>query len=179
MEKDVEDTRREVMRLALEHRSRLWGFLMGLTKDPRRAEDLFQNTYLVICEKWEQYRPGTNFLAWARQIARFEFLASVDPDRRPFVTAEMEVLESAMEAAAKEDETSSAPREALARCLQEMPEARARRALDLRYGEGRPGHSVANDLGISLNALYTLLSRVRKALQECVKRRLRAEGVGG
>jgi RNA polymerase sigma-70 factor (ECF subfamily) len=179
-EKVVEDRRREVMRLALEHRSRLWGFLMGLTKDPRRAEDLFQNTYLVICEKWEQFQPGTNFLAWARQIARFEFLASVDPGRRPFVTAEMEVLESALEAAAREDDgTSSAPREALSRCLEELPEARARRALDLRYGEGRPGPSVAGELGISLNALYTLLSRVRKALQDCVKRRLRAEGAGG
>src|SRR5215203_2141390 len=43
--------RRELMRLALEHRAQLWGFLMGLTKDPQKAEDLFQNTYLVLCEK--------------------------------------------------------------------------------------------------------------------------------
>lgn len=170
-----EDGRREVMRLALEHRSRLWGFLMGLAKDPHRAEDLFQNTYLIICEKWRQFQHGTNFLAWARQIARFEYLASVDPERRPYVTAEMEVLEEALQAAERSAPAPSARREALRQCLQGLPEARGRRALELRYGEGLPGEAVAQRMGVSLNALYTLLSRVRKTLEECVDRRVRVE----
>src|ERR1700722_19658244 len=89
---------RDVMRLALEQREALWAFLMGLTKDPTRAEDLFQNTYLVLCEKAAQFTPGTNFLAWARQIARYEYLASIDPKRRPEATAEVEVLEAALDA---------------------------------------------------------------------------------
>jgi RNA polymerase sigma-70 factor (ECF subfamily) len=168
------DARREVMRLALEHRASLWGFLMGLAKDPHRAEDLFQNTYLILCEKWEQYEPGTNFAAWARQIARFEFLASVDPDRRKFVTAEMEVLEAAMKAV-EEERPASDRRDALQRCLESLPDARGRRAIELRYGESWSAGKVARDLGVTMNALYTLLSRVRKALQECVDRRLRAE----
>lgn len=171
----MSDTRREVMRLALEHRASLWGFLMGLTKDPHRAEDVFQNTYLVLCEKWEQYQPGTNFIAWARQVARFEFLASVDPERRRFVTAEMEVLEAAMRTVDEPAATASGRRDALQQCVQSMPDARGRRAIELRYGEGLPGDQVARQLGVSLNALYTLLSRVRKALQDCVERRLRAE----
>lgn len=172
---EPQDDRRVVMKLALEHRAQLWGFLVGLTKDPARAEDLFQNTYLILCEKWDQYRPGTNFLGWARQIARFEFLASVDPERRPFVTAEMDVLEAAMRAAESEGEPASARREALRRCLAQMPEARGRRVLELRYGEGLPGEKVAAQVGLSLNALYTLLSRVRRLLQDCIERRVRAE----
>ena len=173
-----EDNRRAVMKLALEHRAQLWGFLVGLTKDPAKAEDLFQNTYLILCEKWEQYRPGTNFLAWARQIARFEFLASVDPDRRPFVTAEMEVLESALHAVEREGGAPSSRREALRRCLDQMPQARGRRVLELRYGEGLAGEKIAAQLGLSVNALYTMLSRVRRILQECIERRLRAEEAG-
>jgi len=175
---DPEDSRRMVMRLALEHRAQLWGFLIGLAKDPAKAEDLFQNTYLILCEKWAQYRPGTNFLAWARQIARFEFLASVDPERRPFVTAEMEVLEAAMQAAESRRGSPSSRREALRRCLDQMPEARARRVLDLRYGEGLTGEKVAAQLGLSLNALYTMLSRVRRVLQDCIELRLRTEEAG-
>lgn len=167
------------MRLALENRSRVWGFLMGLAKDPDRAEDLFQNTYLVICEKWRQYRPGTSFIAWALQIARYEFLASVDPARRPFVTVEMEALESAAVAGmrAKLDGASESPaarREALGRCVKEMA-GKGRRAIELRYGRGLSCDAVAERLRTSLNALYSLLSRVRKALQECVERRLRVE----
>lgn len=169
------DLRREVMRLALEHRAPLWAFLMGLTKNPQKAEDLFQNTYLVVCEKWDQYQPGSNFIAWARQIARFEYLASVDPERRPFVTAEMEVLERALVAAGETGGAGADRRDALERCLNSLPEARGRRALELRYGQGLPGERVARDLGLSLNALYTLLSRVRKILHDCVRERLRAE----
>ena len=173
-----EDNRRAVMKLALEHRAQLWGFLVGLTKDPAQAEDLFQNTYLILCEKWEQYRPGTNFLAWARQIARFEFLASVDPDRRPFVTAEMEVLESALHAVEREGGAPSSRREALRRCLDQMPQAKGRRVLELRYGEGLAGEKDAQQVGLSLNALYTMLSRVRRVLQDCVERRVRTEEAG-
>ena len=90
-----------VMRLALEHRVQIWAYLMGLAKDPHKAEDLFQNTYLIICSKWAQFQEGTNFLAWARRIARFEFLASVDPGRKKYVTVEAEVLESALDAEIK------------------------------------------------------------------------------
>ena len=175
---DTGEGRRAVLRLALEHRAQIWGFLVGLTKDPARAEDLFQNTYMILCEKWDEYRPSSNFLAWARQIARFEFLASVDPDRRPFVTAEMEVLESAMQAAGSGSPEPSFRRDALRRCLDQMPEARGRRVLELRYGEGLPGDEVARQLGLSLNALYTLLSRVRRILQECIERRLKTEEAG-
>jgi len=172
------DNRRIVMKLALEHRAQLWGFLVGLTKNPAQAEDLFQNTYVILCEKWEQYRPGTNFLAWARQIARYEFLASVDPERRPFVTAEMEILESALRAAESDGGAPSSRREALRSCLDQLPQARGRRVLELRYGEGLAGERVAEQLGLSVNALYTLLSRVRRLLQDCIERRVRAEEAG-
>jgi RNA polymerase sigma-70 factor (ECF subfamily) len=175
----VRGQREEVMRLALEHRSSIWGFLMGLAKNPQQAEDLFQSTYLVICEKWTQFQPGTNFVAWARQIARYEFLASVDPQRRPFVTAEMDVLESALAASADRGSDREADRrEALRECLRQMP-ARGQRALTLRYGKGLGGDGVAQRMNLSLNALYTLLSRVRRLLLDCMNRRLRAGACDG
>jgi len=160
-----------VMRLALEHRAQIWAYLMGLAKDPHRAEDTFQNTYLVICSKWAQFQEGTNFLAWARKIARFEFLASVDPARRKYVTVEAEVLESALDAASTPPEDTSDQREALRACMESL-QKRGRHAIKLRYGEGMSCSSVAKKMGLSSNALYTMLSRVRKALQECVTHRL-------
>ncbi len=170
--------RREVMRLAMEHRAQLWGMLMGLSKDPLKAEDLFQNTYLVICEKWEQFQPGTSFLAWARAIARFEFLASVDPARRRMVTAEAEVLEAALAAVEQDTNALSAEREALNRCLSALSN-RGRSALELRYGDGLDCGQVATRLGLSQGALYVLLTRTRQALQFCIEKRLRAEAPGG
>ena len=61
----------QVIQQALDNRAMIWGYLMGLTKDPNQAEDLFQNTYLVICEKWDQYEEAYELMlhscstAWA------------------------------------------------------------------------------------------------------------------
>jgi RNA polymerase sigma-70 factor, ECF subfamily len=166
--------RREVMRLAIEHRTAIWGYLMGLTKNPHKAEDLFQNTYLVVCEKWQQYQHGTNFVAWALKIARYEFLASVDPARRSFVTVEAEVLENALGSAAEPSEAMAEKREALRKCIETL-QTKSRKAFVLRYGDSLSCPRVAEKMGLTLNALYTLLSRVRQALQECVERRIRLE----
>jgi RNA polymerase sigma-70 factor (ECF subfamily) len=165
---DDELQRQQVTRLALQHRSELWAYLMGLAKDPHRAEDLFQNTHLVICQKWRQYRPGTNFLAWARQIARYEFLASVDPARHSLVTVEADLLESALAAASPVPVTQ---REALRTCLEKLP-SRGRRVIELRYGEAVRGQEAARRLALSVNAFYTYLSRLRQMLHDCVKRQL-------
>ena len=125
-------------------------------------------------ESWELPMPGTFVVDQAGTV----LLASVDPDRRPFVTAEMDVLEAAMSANEAVDQSSSPRREALRRCLERMPQAKGRRVLELRYGEGLPGEKVAEQVGLSLNALYTLLSRVRRSLQECIERRLQSEEAG-
>ncbi|HYF51758.1 MAG TPA: sigma-70 family RNA polymerase sigma factor [Planctomycetota bacterium] len=166
--------RREVMRLAMEHRAQIWGYLMGLSKDPLRAEDLFQNTYLVICEKWAQYEPQTNFIAWALKIARFEFLASVDPARREFVTVEAEVLETALGLDDPRPDALAAKKEALRHCIEEL-QPKSRQVFMLRYGEGLSCGRVAESAGMTLGALYTLLSRVRQALFDCIERRVRVE----
>jgi RNA polymerase sigma-70 factor (ECF subfamily) len=163
-----------VMRLALEHRSEIWAFLMGLARDPHKAEDLFQNTYLIICSRAAQFKEGTNFLAWARTIARFEFLASVDPSRKRYVTMEAEVLESALDAAHAPPEDTSDQREALRASMSKL-QRRGESAMRLRHGDGLSCSQVAQRLGLSANALYTLLSRERKTLQECVERRLGLE----
>jgi RNA polymerase sigma-70 factor (ECF subfamily) len=158
---------REVMRLALEHREAIWAFLMGLTKDPTRAEDLFQNTYLILCEKAARYTSGTNFLAWARQIARYEFLASVDPKRHREITGEADVLEKALDMTP--EDVGAERRDALRRCLESL-QPKARSAIELRYGHSLPCGAVAGRLGLTENALYILLSRVRRTLFDCVER---------
>ncbi len=176
MNPDDQDRRRQVMQLALGLRQRLIAYLLALTKDADRAEDLFQSVYLVICEKWQQYVPDTNFAAWAFQIARYQFLASVAPARHRLIAVEAETLEEAMRAAESTRPLESDSRRcaALRECLRCM-QTRARLAFQKRYAESCSARAIASDMGLSLNALYVLLSRTRRSLQACIERRLRAE----
>src|SRR5271166_2500716 len=64
----------EVQRLFLRHAGLLRGFILGLLPDHNRAEDVFQEVFLTVTRKADEFRPGSNFLAWARSIARLKVL---------------------------------------------------------------------------------------------------------
>ena len=51
---------------------RLYAFVLSLTGNPNEADDVLQNTNLVLLKKREAFRPEADFAAWAMQIARFE-----------------------------------------------------------------------------------------------------------
>ncbi|MFW5882648.1 MAG: RNA polymerase sigma factor [Planctomycetota bacterium] len=166
--------RHEVIHLALRNRTRIWSYLMALSKDPTRAEDLFQQTYLVICQKWRRYRPERDFVAWALTIARYEYLASVDPRRRREVLAEAEILGATIAEDHDESALTAARREALQHCFAHLDD-RARRAFHLRYAEGLSHDAVARVLEASANAAYVLLSRTRARLRACIEAHLTRE----
>ena len=170
----MERTQSEVLQLALEHRDRIWGYLRSLSRDRARTEDLFQQTFLVICRKWEAFTPGTNFLAWALRIARYEFLASVDPNLHREVSMESELLEDILVQAPVSGAAPDRRRGALQICLQQLA-TRARKAFQLRYGEGLANAELAVQLGTSETALYALLSRTRRTLKACIEQRLLRE----
>jgi RNA polymerase sigma-70 factor (ECF subfamily) len=162
------DHRQHVMQQALVYRTRIQAYLLGLTRRPAIAEDLFQDTFLVICERWEQFQPGTDFLAWALTIARFKYLASIDPKRH----RERRMAEVFADACAAKPIEEASENERLAqldRCVGKLP-ARARVLIDLRYRDGLDVPAVARQVGMSINALSTMMSRVRKQLRECIER---------
>jgi RNA polymerase sigma-70 factor (ECF subfamily) len=170
------DQRDRVLRLAVEHRAAMWAFAKGLAKNPHLAEDVLQDTFVVICEKCAQYHHGTNFLAWARTIIRYRFLAAVDPARHRLVSVESEVLEQALAATESDGDALAERRDAWKDCLDRV-RGRARKVLELRYRDGLGIAHLAERLRLSRNALYTLLSRARRALRDCAGRRTRMRGV--
>ena len=65
---DAESSKR-LMLLMVQHQRQIFSFIYSLAPNRHDAEDLLQETSLVICEKFPEFKPGTNFLAWACQIA--------------------------------------------------------------------------------------------------------------
>ena len=87
----------------------------------------------------------------------------------------MDTLECALEAVESQPVSPSERQEALVGCMGEMGQGN-RRAIELRYGDGLSCQEVSRRLKVSLNSLYSRLSRLRDALKDCVERRL---GIGG
>src|SRR5436305_447093 len=84
-------------------------------KDP---EDILQETSVVVCEKFEQFKPDTDFVAWACQIAYWEVRRARQKYARAKVVFDQEVVDAVAQTAAEMIPEVSARHEALGRCLQ-------------------------------------------------------------
>src|SRR6476620_893060 len=69
----LEDQRDPVLFAALlrENRSRVFGYLLALVQNLSDAEDLYQQTALVLWEKFAQYESGSDFGSWATSVAHY------------------------------------------------------------------------------------------------------------
>ncbi len=152
---------------------RLYAFVLSLTGNANEADDVLQNTNLVLLKKREAFRPDADFAAWALQIARYEvehFRQSSASVRRRFDDVLVEQL--AARAAALAGDLSSELK-ALRWCMLRLSSAE-REMLTLRYGGSSIG-AIAERWGRSVGSISQTLYRVRNKLAECVNRALNAE----
>lgn len=165
----------EVQRLFLRNSSMLRGFIAGLLVDLDLVEDLLHEVFLTATQKAGEFRPGTNFLNWARAIARLKVLEHARRRRKAPRGLTPEVLETLAESAPELDDSFAPRRAALARCLEEVS-GRSREVLDLRYFEGLPPSRIAERISWRVGAVNVALSRARRFLRDCARRRLAAGG---
>lgn len=164
------DSQAEFVRLLTQHSSRLFGFVLSLCVNRSDAEDVFQNTSVVLWEKFESYERGTNFLAWACRIAYFESLY-----HRRKASRMRTISDAAWEAlqadALRAIDHAEDQKDALASCLERLS-ATDRELLEQRYFAHLSVADMASRCSKSIHAIYRALSRVHDSLLQCVRREM-------
>lgn len=148
---------------------------MSLLHNAADAEEVLQETNLVLWRKFDQYEPGTHFGRWACGVAHFEVLKlrqKRDRKERLFSDEFIEMLACESQ---KAMDLSEARREALQRCLAKLAQA-DRQLVMRRYQGGATTRTVAEALGRSVQGTRKALHRIRAALMACVQRALAVEG---
>lgn len=173
------ESRKRLLALMTRHQRQIFAYIYTLVPDRHDAEDLLQDTSVVICEKFDDFQPGTDFVAWACQIAWWRIRYSRQKFARSKVVFDDEVLaavaRTAMELRSELDERH----EALASCLKKLPD-RDRDLVLTRYEPGSGVAEAARRSGRSLDAAYKALNRLRKVLHDCVTNELaRRQPQGG
>ncbi len=171
------DSERRVQELFLRNSSILRGFIAGLIPALDAVDDLLHEVFLTATLKAASFAPGTDFLAWARAIARRKVMEHLRKRKRSPQQLSPEILEVLAEAAPQMDESFEPRRAALANCLQEV-RGRSREVLHLRYVEGLMPSRIADRISWKVGAVNVALSRARRFLRDCTQRRLGA-GDGG
>lgn len=165
------DSRKRLMGLITRHQRQIFAYIYTLVPDRHDADDLLQETCVVICDKFDEFTPGTDFVAWACQIAWWRIRYSRQKFARAKVVFDDEVLAKVAHTAVTMREELDERHEALSACLQKLA-PRDRELVLTRYEPGGGVAEAAERTGRSMDAAYKALNRLRKLLHDCVTHEL-------
>ncbi len=169
-----ENDHKAFLSLFVKNQKRIYQYILALCPNYQDADDIFQETVGLMWEKFNEYEEGTNFTAWAAQIARFKVL-----NRRRKKGA-MWLSEEAMDSIQALTDTYSdnyeLRLEALQKCLLKLPE-KERALIALRYEHNKRCTSIAQITNRSVNGIYNTMARVHRSLRQCVQRALKNYGL--
>ncbi len=176
---DNPDGKRDrVLKAALGCRTELIAYARSLLGNYAAADDVVQESLLVVFKKSDQFQEGTSVLAWCRSIVRIEVLRAKQRYQRERTLAER-LLDDAIDAAfdefqmARQHDEAESWREALRRCLECVPE-RGRGVLSGRFVDELSYQQIGERLGMTIEAVRKALFRLKKQVRSCVETRLRA-----
>jgi RNA polymerase sigma-70 factor, ECF subfamily len=169
-EKDTQ----EFVQLFVGFQRSVYGYINTIVANVNDADEIFQETSLILWKKRDEFDPDAEFLPWAcgiaRQVAR-NSRAKKGRDRHWFSEAYLEQL-----AVARSDRSDwlEAATKSLRECLGRLSDEQ-RQLLELRYDGNRSIEQVAEQVNRPANSIYQRLHRIRQRLYACVQFGLRKE----
>ncbi|SHK47366.1 RNA polymerase sigma-70 factor, ECF subfamily [Rubritalea squalenifaciens DSM 18772] len=169
-------TSAEFVCLLTEHQSALWAYIITLMPGSPDVADVLQKTNLVLWTKQEEFSLGTNFKAWAFQIARFQVLAHLKKNKRlSWMVFEEDLLDTVAEESGAALDASTGKLSYLDSCMQQLS-AEDQQLLRYRYQSESNLAEYAAKSGRSVSSLSVTLHRLRVALRNCINRKIEEEG---
>ena len=147
---------------------RLYGLILSLVADPDVANDLLQETNLILWNKAHEFQLGTSFKSWSFRVASFQVMAWRQKQMRDPLIFNNEIIQQMMSEQSEQEDDYELRKEKLETCLAKLPE-RQREMIRQRYGKGFSVVQIAEDLKCKANSIRQVLFRARTNLSQCVK----------
>ena len=65
----------EFLRLLMANQKRIYAFILATVPNRQDADDLFQETVLLMWSKFDDFQRGTSFVAWGITVAKYQILS--------------------------------------------------------------------------------------------------------
>jgi RNA polymerase sigma-70 factor (ECF subfamily) len=147
------------------HSSRIFGFCLSRLGSREEAEDALQTTFLNVHRGLERGVVPEYELAWLFKIAQNVCHNRHQSARRRGRVEATHDLDALQDVIASPDRNPAISLGELTQALGAIP-TRQRRALVLREFQGYSYEEIANELGISVGAVETLLFRARRGIAQ-------------
>lgn len=148
------------------------GYVFAATKDYHATEEILQSVAIVVAQKAGVFDMDRELMPWLMGIARNKIKHWFYHHGKQVRNVQFEVLENCLvhHAGPFEKDEVTPRQEALMQCLNRLP-ARQKKILELRYVGGKDCAFVAQELGRSIQSIYSILKRVKVELRKCIERR--------
>ena len=146
-------------------------YIRATVRDFHRAEDVLQDTAATVAEKFSEYDPGRPFQPWVIGIARnklLDYMRKHANDRHVF---DETVIDQLGQAYSDRSTEITSMETALDECVKKV-RGKSRKLLEMRYLRDLKPAQIASATGMTPNAVYVMLFRVRKLLESCIKKQL-------
>ncbi|MEM9347987.1 MAG: sigma-70 family RNA polymerase sigma factor [Planctomycetota bacterium] len=147
----------------------------SLVRDEHHAEDVLQKVAINAATKFEQYDRDREFAHWLIGIAKRQVAQHFREFQRDRHTFDQPLVDQLIEACAEVADELPDRAVALKVCLSKLNE-RGRDVIDMRYQQNLKPAQIADRVGASPTAVTSLLHRIRKSLEGCVKQQLTKMG---
>jgi RNA polymerase sigma-70 factor (ECF subfamily) len=167
------------VRVLLANQGTVYAYVTSLLGgDAQQAEEVLQETNVVLCRQADQFESITDFTAWACRIAYFEVLSYRKRCRRDRHRFDDELLTVLADEGMGHIRELGPRQRALTECLGRLSELQ-RDMIVRRYGSDGSVQSVAEEYGRSPGAISQSLHRIRGALLKCIRHKVALAEQGG
>lgn len=172
-----EDDERFVAELTA-HQAAIQAFIQSLMPGDPACDDVVQRTNITLWRKRETFTLGTNFRAWAFEVAKWNVRSHFkDLGRKHWLVFDDGLTEAVSDRMSELTETRDDDRQAALReCLAKLRRI-DRELLISHYEVGETLAECAARTGRSRNGLKVTLFRLRAALRGCIAARLGLERI--
>ncbi|MEX0741188.1 MAG: sigma-70 family RNA polymerase sigma factor [Phycisphaeraceae bacterium] len=154
----------------LNSQTRLHAFILSLLADRAAADDVLQETNMVLWRKAEEFKAGTRFTAWAMKVAHFQVLAYLRKRGRDRHCFDAETLDRLAHTVKERAGRFEHIRDALQDCIAGLSPVQ-RELLNRRYYLEQSLRTISDQTGRPAGSIAQTLYRVRAVLLRCIDRR--------
>ena len=151
------------------HQWNIYGFIRTFVPNQADAEDLLQETSLLMWRKFGEFELGTDFAAWGCRIAHYRVLNFFKKRRQSPLCFDEGLIAQLADVRSARVGIHSADQAALGDCIEKLSEL-DRELLKLCYTKQRSIKTVAEQLQRPVGSVYTSLHRIRQWLFNCVRK---------
>ena len=146
-------------------------YVMSLVANRHDAEDVLQRASLLMWRRFNTFEAGSDFIAWATTVAFYEVRNFQRVTGRSRLEFDDDLMRSLAAERVEHVRHWSLRAEALEHCTQKL-DAASRQLLKAIYTYGMQAVDLALRQGCAPKTISNKLTLIRRALAECVQRRM-------